>query len=194
MLLFGDVIRLPFNSLISIPNIADMKNIIAAIAALLCLGPNAESDAETMFSLDYEQMVLLDAEELAETGINEAYNKLLPVLRQYVNNPAQLSEIIDPDLPRYSVSSAGVIYDIYSPDTSDPEEASWGRATYALFSIINNQLKNSNIRFYAINAGNDLGGMFLTPQQVASAKRTLKRKTDWPYIPTLEYPWYGQFH
>lgn len=22
----------------------------------------------------------------------------------------------------------------------------------------------------------------------------LRRKTDWPYLPVLEAPWYGQFH
>ena len=38
-----------------------------------------------MFTLDYDQWIILDAEDLAETGIAEAYEGLLPVLRKYVS-------------------------------------------------------------------------------------------------------------
>jgi hypothetical protein len=36
--------------------------------------------------------------------------------------------------------------------------------------------------------------MFLTPAQAQAAQRTLSRKTDWPYLPTDEEHWYGQYH
>jgi hypothetical protein len=74
------------------------------------------------------------------------------------------------------------------------EDESWGKATYALFSIVNAQLAGSPYRFYAINGGNDLGGMFLTLEEYEAAKRSLKRKSDWPYLPTDEPPDYGQPH
>ena len=64
----------------------------------------------------------------------------------------------------------------------------------ALFSIVNDQLGKAGHRFYAFHAGNDLAGMFLTPAQVEAATQSLPRKTDWPYLPRMEHPWYGQPH
>jgi hypothetical protein len=83
---------------------------------------------------------------------------------------------------------------IYSPAMPEKEGWSWGRATHALFKIINDQLTNSDYRFYAINGGNELGGMFLTHGECEEARKSLRRKEDWPYLPTLEDPWYGQLH
>jgi len=81
---------------------------------------------------------------------------------------------------------------IYS--TVVPIEQSWGRATHAFFQIVNDQLTDSKHRLYAINGGNDLGAMFLTQSECEAARRSLSRKEDRPYLPTLEHPWYGQFH
>ena len=144
--------------------------------------------------LDYERMILLDAEDLAEQGIAHAYNELLPELSKYVERPAALEETMDPDLPSYRIRCNGEEHLIYSASEPGTEEESWGRATYFLFLVINKQLSGANIRFYAINGGNDLGGLFLTPEQAQSAQATLPRKSDWPYLPALEAPWYGQFH
>jgi hypothetical protein len=74
------------------------------------------------------------------------------------------------------------------------ESESWGRATFILFSLVNQQLSDAEVSFYAINGGNDLGGMFLTEAQVEKARRSLPLKSDWPYLPTNEAPHYGQFH
>ena len=49
-------------------------------------------------------------------------------------------------------------------------------------------------RDYFIYGGNDLGGMFLTLDEAKEAKKSLPRRADWPYLPVLEAPWYGQFH
>lgn len=157
------------------------------VALALLLQGNAMA-----YKLDYDQMVLLDAEDLAETGMKEAYESLLPELERYVADPVILEENVDSNMPRYSVSAAGTEYLIYSPELDDAEASSWGRATWAFFSIINEQLRTTSVRFYAINGGNDLGGMFLTEKQVEDAKKSLKRKSDWPYIPTNDHPWYGQ--
>jgi hypothetical protein len=145
-------------------------------------------------SLDYDRLIHLDAEELAEGGIKAAYEALLPELKQYVQQPVHIEEQLDPDAPRYSLLAAGTQYVVYAPDLDDKEGQSWGRATWAFFEIVNRQLTGSQYRFYAINGGNDLGGMFLTKAEVESAKKTLATKTDWPYLPTKEHPWYGQEH
>lgn len=163
--------------------------LLTTIIGLSCVAATANTSP-----LDYHQLILLDAEAMAETGIKEAYEKIRPLLKTYVTKPAEVTEIINNDLPSYSVTSAGLTYDIYSPMSSNAENRSWGRATYALFAIVNNQLKSDPVKFYALNGGNELSGMFLTKVQAKLLRKGLERKTDWPYIPTLVHPWYGQYH
>lgn len=148
------------------------------------------------FKLDYDQMVFLDAEDLAEDGILEAYESLLPTLRQYVVPTAKIEEELDSGAPRYAVRSGTKEFVIYAPDLDVQDGQSWGRATYAFFTIVNEQLAIASLeyRLFAINDGNDLGGMFLTPEQARASRNTLPRKKDWPYLPTSEHPWYGRFH
>jgi len=119
---------------------------------------------------------------------------LLPAFHKHVSEPSEIEEVIDNDAPKYVVKCRGKEYVIYSPDLKDERSESWGRATCAFFTIVNDQLGKSDYRFYAINGGNDLGGMFLTPVQCDAAKRTLPCKTDWPYLPAPEDAWYGQNH
>ncbi len=145
-------------------------------------------------TLDYDQLIHLDAENLAEAGIREAYESLLPELRKYVSRPADVEEVIDHEVGRYAVKSGTKEFVIYASELHDEGGESWGRATVAFFTIVNDQLANSEYRFYAINGGNDLGGMFLTPSQAAAAQKALPNKTDWPYFPKDERDWYGQFH
>jgi hypothetical protein len=141
---------------------------------------------------DYSKMIHLDAESLAEQGILDAYQNLLPTLRMYVKTVDDITEIMDPDAPRYAVRHRDVEYVIHGPEIEDEGGRSWGNATYALFSIVNAQLSGMPCRFYAINGGNDLAGMFLTPEQWDAAKRTLEARSDWPYLPTADYPFFGQ--
>lgn len=169
-----------------------MKKLIMAFAALFGMCATPVSAGDSVF--DYDNIIVLDAEAMAETGIKEAYDRIRPLLSAYVDTPADLVEYIDSELPGYSVSSAGVTYHISSPALPSSEGEAWGRATYALFSIVNSQLNGSPVKLYAINGGNDLGGLFLSEQAVAVAKSALRSKADWPYLPTLERPWYGQYH
>ena len=143
------------------------------------------------FTLDYDQWIHLDAEDLAETGIREAYERLLPELRKYVPRPALVEEVIDNDTPRYSVRCEGKEYAIYGPEL---DEDSWDRATVAFFRLVNDQLAGSEYRFYAINGGKGLGGMFLTSAQARAAPESLPNRRDWPYLPADEPPWYGRYH
>ena len=55
-------------------------------------------------------------------------------------------------------------------------------------------LATAPVKFYALNAGNDLMGIFLTERQAAMARKTIKRRSDWPYLPTMRAPWFGQLH
>jgi hypothetical protein len=144
------------------------------------------------FHLDYDQAINLDAEDLAEGGIGRAYERLLPELRKYVEQPAPIEEHDDIDAPSYSVRFGEREFVICEP--VDEGFQSWGRATFAFFTIVNDQLVDSAIRFYAINGGNDLFGMFLTLAQAKAAQQSILRRENWPYLPTDEPPWYGQFH
>jgi len=146
------------------------------------------------FALDYDKLIFLDAEALAEGGIRKAYTSILPRLKQYVTEPAEVREVADPSAPRYLVNCQGVDYPIDSPELPNDQGQSWGRAAHALFKIINDQLTRSEYRLFAINGGNDLGGMFLTQSEFEDARRSLPRPEDWPYVPTPEHPWYGQPH
>jgi hypothetical protein len=146
------------------------------------------------FTLDHDRWIHLDAEDLAETGIRKAYERLLPELRKYVPQPAPVEEIIDNDTPRYSVRCGSKEYAIYGPELDEADDNSWGHATFAFFHLVNGQLAGSEYRLYAINGGNELGGMFLTPAQARAAQDWLPKPRDWPYLPTDEPPWYGQYH
>ena len=171
-----------------------MKKILALIASFLGLSAQAGSGDSSAFELDYDKMIPLDAETLAEQGILEEYEQLKPELSKYVSQPAEVEEILDQDVPFYKVSSQGETFDIYGPGLEDDEGEAWGRAAYAFFRIVNRQLKDIDIKFYAINGGNELGGMFLTASQYEAAIRSLPTKTDRPYLPKLEHPWYGLPH
>ena len=166
-----------------------MKRFLSFICALLGLGVAPVVQAAP---LDYNQMILLDAESLAETGIKEAYERVLPALKMYVAQPAPLEELIDHDAPAYAIRAFGTSHEIYSPETS--QEQSWANATFVLFHLVNRQLAGQSHKFYAINSGNDLGGMFLTDAQYQAARASLKQKSDWPYMPTQDAPWYGKPH
>jgi len=85
-----------------------------------------DAQTTTNTDLDYDQLIQLDAENLAEAGIGEAYLQLLPELRKYVSQPARVEELIDPDLPRYAIRVNGTEYVIYSPGSGENEGASWG--------------------------------------------------------------------
>lgn len=146
------------------------------------------------FTLNYDDAIMLDAEDLAEGGIGEGYESLLPALRKFVKSPVTIEEDRDDDSPSYSVRCGDMHFEIYGPDLEEGEGNSWGRATVALFSIVNAQLKHASHRFYAINGGNDLFGMFLTPAQAKEARKSLPSKSDWPYLPIDEEPYYGQYH
>jgi hypothetical protein len=136
--------------------------------------------APSAFALDYDNYIALDAEHLAETGLKAQYDKLRPRLRKYIAQPAAVRELINNDEPSYIVVCQGIRYFIYGGNDQDH---SWDNATFALFDIVNRQLAKTKVRFFAFYHGNDLGGMFLPPREAETAKKSLPRKADWPYLP-----------
>ena len=146
------------------------------------------------FVRGFEDAIPLDAEGLAEGGMGAAYESVLPVLRQFVGDPARIEEDRDDDGPGSVVRCNGDEFLIHCPDDGMAESRSWGRATVALFAIVNGQLQGTPQRFYAINGGHDLWGIFLTPEELLAVQQSLPDKRDWPYLPRDEDPWYGQHH
>src|SRR5258708_1741496 len=130
------------------------------------------------FTLNYDNMLFLDAEDLAEAGIKKAYDSLAPDLGQYISAPAEVQEVVENDTPSYVVRCCDQEYLSYSPDVPNDEGQGWGRAAYAFLKIANDKLRKWENRLYAINGGNDLGGMFLSQSECEAARRSLPGKGD----------------
>jgi len=139
--------------------------------------------------LNYDDFVHLDAEDLAEQGILSAYKALLPRLNQYTESPIEVTEEIDNDAASYAICVAGQRHEIWERGAQNKD--GWERATVAFFEVVNANLRHSSHKFYALYGGNDLGGMFLTEEEFAAARQTLKKRSEWPWMPTNDPPHYG---
>jgi hypothetical protein len=139
-------------------------------------------------TLNYDEMIWLDAESLAEQGMLVAYERIREEFRKRGIELSPLEEIVDDINGTYHVVHNEKKYCIYN-DMNDRN--SWSNATVALFEIVNSQLHDQELKFYAINSGNDLGGMILTEIGCAQARRQLNLKMDWPYFPQLDDDWVG---
>jgi hypothetical protein len=149
------------------------------------------SESAVPAPFDDDEVVLLDAEELAEEGILEAYQQLHPQLRRYAASEVDIAEEVDEDGATYTVFAAGKRYDIYGKGV---EEDAWIRATIAFFDIVNTSLAQASHRFYALYGGNDLAGIFLTEEQFQLARQRIGRRVDCPWVPVNQAPHYGFPH
>lgn len=141
-------------------------------------------------TIDYELAIHLDAEELAEGGIKAAYERVCSHIA--LPAPAAVTEQVDPTAGAYSVTALGRSYVVVDPASDEPD--AWAAATFALFDIVNQQLASGPHRLHALNGGNDLFGVVLTAEEVVAARAGLPARRDWPYLPTLEPPWFGMHH
>ncbi|WP_395027822.1 hypothetical protein [Comamonas odontotermitis] len=139
--------------------------------------------------LDYEKVVHLDAENLAEQGIKAAYDDLLQQLQHYAPNPLDVTEEVSSDAGSYTVIAAGNRYEIWGPTVDSDDD--WARAAVAFFQIVNANLGQSSHKFYALYGGNDLSGLFLTNEQCLLAQKAIKNPSSRPYMPVMEPPHYG---
>ena len=59
------------------------------------------------FTLNYDNMLFLDAEDLAEAGIKKAYDSLVRDLGRYISPPVEVREVVDNDAPSHVVRCGG---------------------------------------------------------------------------------------
>jgi hypothetical protein len=145
-------------------------------------------DPDAPAPFDEDDIVLLDAEELAEEGILQAYEQLHPQLRQHEAEEVDIAEEVDADHGTYTVLAGERRYEIYGEDV---EEDAWVLATIAFFDIVNAGLAHATHRFYALYGGNDLAGIFLTQEQYQAAMQSIARPSERPWIPVNRPPDYG---
>ena len=166
------------------------KNINFVLIALvinLLASACVKENMKEQYEIDYDQAYHLDAESLAEMGIREAYEKVLIKLSTLVETPLNIEEIRNEDNTKYIIKFNNKEHLIYDESTNSNKN-SWGNATYVFFEIINSQLVDKEIKFYAVNGGNDLFGIFLTEKQAKASRNGLNNPKDWPYIPKNETP------
>ena len=145
-------------------------------------------DSATAGPFDDDDVVLLDAQDLAEGGILEAYEQLHPQLRQHEASEIDVAEEFDEEAATYAVLADGKRYDIRG---NDAEGDPWVLATIAFFEIVNASLPHASHRFYALYGGKDLAGIFLTGEQFEMARQSTARHSDWPWTPVNRAPDYG---
>jgi hypothetical protein len=142
---------------------------------------------------------MADAEDLAEGGVGQFLREIAPFLAtQKVTLPA-IEDATSED--GYTVRVGGASYQIYDAEElerdSSGEEGGliWGLSSVRGFRIADELLTaaGSAERAYAVNGGNDLFVMFLTPElhQVIMNHPDASRR-DGPYILKEEYPSFGQ--
>jgi hypothetical protein len=136
-----------------------------------------------------------DAEDLAEGGICKFIREVQPFLSaQGVKVPDLRDEVSDKG---YVVRVGGVPHKIYDAvdlkrDATGKEPGIiWGLAMARGFAIVDQLLESAGSaeRVYAINGGNDLFAIFLTPDlHKTISERPDADAKDGPYKPTEEYP------
>ncbi|MAS05935.1 MAG: hypothetical protein CL534_14815 [Ahrensia sp.] len=166
---------------------------VLSIVARLLTGLILVGEARGTEILDYSQAIDLDAEELAEGGMVEAYERISRELEKYIPNPAKMEQFIGEGGDRYSVRLLDQHYVIYEPQDVLSDNL-WGYATFALFDALNRQLSGSGVKLFALNGGTDLSAIILTEEEAENARKRLKNPREWPYLPTREPPWFGEFH
>ena len=66
-------------------------------------------------AIDYDAALMLDAEELAERGVADAYEKLSTALNELGIAPAAVGENVDAEAGTYTVQFGGTNYPIFDP-------------------------------------------------------------------------------
>jgi hypothetical protein len=148
---------------------------------------------------DSHRFFMADAEDLAEGGVGQFLREVSPFLAsQGVTLPA-----IEDDRSEdggYVVRVGSVAHQMYDAaelerDSGDEGGLTWGLSTVRGFRIVDQLLAaaGSAERTYAVNGGNDLFVMFLTPEihRVIMAQPDASQR-DGPYRLREEYPSFGQ--
>ncbi|MEZ6138860.1 MAG: hypothetical protein R3C53_28580 [Pirellulaceae bacterium] len=141
-----------------------------------------------------------DAENLTECGVADFITSLKPFLDR-VGVTYAISDNWGDHV--YTVTLNGEERLIWSQAELKVEREgkpglTWGLSTVRAFALVNELLEaaETNERLYAINGGNDLAAIFLTPElkDVVCASSGF-RQVDLPYTPIeSDDGWYGQPH
>ena len=137
-----------------------------------------------------------DAEELAEGGVLGFLEEVSPFLAaEGVAVPDTQDHITEDN---YKLRWAGQEHLVYDASDLAREEKEpgrlWAIATVRTFSLVNGLLGStrSQERLYAVNGGNDLFGLFLTPSQLAEVLAYAGNDARGvPYEVQDAPPWYG---
>lgn len=139
-----------------------------------------------------------DAEDLAEGGVSALIAELTPFLEQKGVIIPVLEEEFDAD-QGYTLIADGERIPIWTQDEyerdSDLPGLLWGLSSARTVQILNRWLEraDSRERAYGISAGNDFAIYFLTPELHDRICRDPGASpSDCPYVPTLDYPLFGQ--
>jgi hypothetical protein len=135
-----------------------------------------------------------DAEDLAEGGVAGFLDAIRPVLQAH-----GVAAVVEEDGfsdREYWLRVSGRHWLIYSPEELDsrPEGSDiWSLATVRAFAYINELLAAAAApdRLYAVNGGNDLFGIFLTPELLQAVHEYAGRVRGRPYTPVDEPPSHG---
>ena len=138
---------------------------------------------EAYFEIEWPTLIPLDAEALCETGIEEAYSRVSIHLSELVT-PKKISQV-DTDNDDYIIKFENKTFPVYIHNENTNTLDCWEIATGVFFQIVNEQLVDSEIRFYAVYGGNDLFGGFMKPKLVQQIKDAMPgSQNEWPYLPT----------
>jgi hypothetical protein len=140
-----------------------------------------------------------DAEDLAEGGILGFLETIASFLATEGVTVPEIEEDLAED--HYRLNLAGSDFGIYEPEDVAREETEpgrvWAIATVRTFELVNRLLATaaSQERLYAVNGGNDLFGMFLTPAQFSEITAYAGSAAHGaPYEVRDDPPWYGDRH
>ena len=161
----------------------------------------AENGWIAIYDFESGRFFQSDAEDLAEGGVGELLNQVQAFLNAH--GVSQLEVEDDAEGPDYIVHVNGVAHVIYNETefnretNSDQPGLIWGLSMARGYTIINNLLEKAGSpeRIYAVNGGNDLYAIFLTPEmhRIILAHPDVDPSSA-PYQPAENYPWFGQPH
>jgi hypothetical protein len=138
------------------------------------------------------RLFFADAENLAEGDVGKLLREVSPFLAAHGVALPAIKDDISGD--GYIVRVGGVDYLMYDAEELQGDSF-WALASLRGFGIINELLAaaGSKERAYAINGGNDLQLLFLTPElhRVIMDHPDASRRYG-PYLLTEESPWFGQ--
>ncbi len=169
-----------------------MTSWISRLGATLFIGASAAGAAPVGIEdpIPYDLSIDLDAEDLAELGMAEAYERVRPEIERLGGAPETLREHVDETEGSYAIEYRGIVYPISGGEIGVAD--GWGTAAAVFFEIVNGQMEGTSYRLYAVNHGNDLSGVFLTDAQFEAASAFHGATEDAPFLPTRIGPWFGQ--